>query len=922
MVSTTDEELRQRIADLQRGGVRSPSVARQIQNLQQQLNVRAQTRTDARSSAAATSAPITAAPPLPPPPPPPPPPDYGYYGESFGPDGGGGGDNFAGEVNMATTDPRVQEFLNSPAYRAFQQSQQGMAGTMDMYDSPYFGSMSSGSKGRAQDAAYQNWLSQNYDASGNRIATSNPDPVTGAPVADPNTDTIDASQSTLSPNFSDYVYRMLARGEQAANLPFQSYTGQRFADTQPLLREAFRRYEGLTDPSQFAEATGIARLAAQRAGQMGYTPGQFTADRVSAPGLERFQMAQPQDVAAIRGEAARLGAAPTATGQTGIATTLGAAPTMEGVAAQAARLGAAPQMGAAQMRGPERLGFERVGAERISAPSLRDLQMQAAAPVSAERVGTRDLQAAQTGYRPDLRTFQMQAPSERVTSESFTAPGTAAGYMSPYLQQALAPQLREATRQADIARTGRQARFAQAGAFGGSRQAVEEAEAERNLQQRLADITGTGYQQAFGSAQEQFNREQAARQAAQQANIGTGLTVGQQNLAAQLGVQQLGTQTGLQTALANLTNEQQARVQSEANRLQAQGMNQQQALQAALANQQTQQQANVQNLSAALQTQGLGAQTGMEAQRLNQATGLQALLANQQAGMQTGQFNVQQQQQAALQNAQMEQQARANNMQMLSQYGLKGAELEQQANMLTAQQMQQARAANQQMFGQYGLQQGQLSQQMGLANLANQQAAEMANQQMRGQYGLQQGQFEQAMAQMYPQQYLQAQLANQQAGLTTGQQNLQALLGVQQLGAGQNLQAQLANQQQGLEAQRLGEQSRQFGAGYGMQGLQQQLAAGQLMSGIGAQAGQFGLSGLAGMLGAGGQQQTLAQQPFDFGYQQFQQSQQYPFQQATYMQSLLGGLPLQAAPYNPGTSGFGGALQGLALGAALAGGFK
>lgn len=547
---------------------------------------------------------------------------------------------------------------------------------------------------------------------------------TGAPV-DAATDTIDASQSTLSPNFADYVYRMLARGEQAAGLPFQEYTGERFAGPSELQQQAFRQAAGLTTPSQFEEATGIARLAAQRAGQTSYTPGQFGIERAYAPGLQQFQMRQPSDVSA----------------------------------------------------------------ERISAPSLRDLQMRAAPSVGAERVGTRDIQAAQTGYRPGLQTFQMQAPSERVTAESFTAPGTAAGYMSPYLQQALAPQLREAVRQADIARGSRGARFAQAGAFGGSRQAIEEAEAERNLQTRLADITGTGYQQAFGSAQEQFNREQQARQAAQQANVGTGLTVGQQNLAAQLGVQQLGTQTGLQTALANLTNEQQSRVQSEANRLQASGMNQQQALQAALANQGVQQQAGVQNLSAALQTQGLGAQTGMEAQRLNQATGLQALLANQ------------------------------------------------------------------------------------------------------------------------------------QAGLTTGQQNLQAQLATQQLGSGQNLQAQLANQQYGLQAQNLGEQSRQFGATLGQQGIGQQISAGQLMGGLGQQAGQYGLNALTGILGAGGVQQGFAQQPFDFGYQQFQQSQQYPFQQATYMQSLLGGLPLQATSYSPEGSALGGGLQGLALGAALAGGF-
>lgn len=40
---------------------------------------------------------------------------------------------------------------------------------------------------------------------------------------------LDPSQSTLSPNFDQYVYDMLAKGQAAANLPFQPYTGQRFA---------------------------------------------------------------------------------------------------------------------------------------------------------------------------------------------------------------------------------------------------------------------------------------------------------------------------------------------------------------------------------------------------------------------------------------------------------------------------------------------------------------------------------------------------------------------------------------------------------------------------------------------------------------------------------------------------------------------
>ena len=82
------------------------------------------------------------------------------------------------------------------------------------------------------------------------------------------------------------------------------------------------------------------------------------------------------------------------------------------------------------------------------------------------------------------------------------------------------------------------------------------------------------------------------------------------------------------------------------------------------------------------------------------------------------------------------------------------------------------------------------------------------------------------------------------------------------------------------------------------------------MGGIGQQAGQYGLNALINTLGAGAQQQQLAQQPYDFGYQQFQQSMQYPYQQATYMSSLLSGLPLQAARYTPESSGLSGAIQG------------
>jgi hypothetical protein len=48
-------------------------------------------------------------------------------------------------------------FYKSPEYKSFQNDPANRIGTMDMYDSPYFGSVSSGSLGQAQDAAYRKY---------------------------------------------------------------------------------------------------------------------------------------------------------------------------------------------------------------------------------------------------------------------------------------------------------------------------------------------------------------------------------------------------------------------------------------------------------------------------------------------------------------------------------------------------------------------------------------------------------------------------------------------------------------------------------------------------------------------------------------------------------------------------------------------
>jgi hypothetical protein len=87
-------------------------------------------------------------------------------------------------------------------------------------------------------------------------------------------------------------------------------------------------------------------------------------------------------------------------------------------------------------------------------------------------------------------------------------------YMTPYLQSVLDPQYAAARRQSEIQQQQLQSQYGKAGAYGGSRQGVAEAELQRGLLDRMSGITGAGYNQAFQQAQDQFNTEQAREMAA------------------------------------------------------------------------------------------------------------------------------------------------------------------------------------------------------------------------------------------------------------------------------------------------------------------------------------------------------------------------------------------------------------------------
>jgi hypothetical protein len=496
-------------------------------------------------------------------------------------------------------------------------------------------------------------------------------------------------------------------------------------------------------PGEYDQASNATRRAMQnlqRANYQGsyfgnqfqdpgqFQPGQFNAQQAYAPELRQFQMRGPADVRSQGYDAATMGAAQT--------------------------------------------GYN---------PQLQAFQMGPAERVQSQSVGTPLMSAAQSGFSSrGLQDFQM-GPAERIETQSFAQPGSADAYMSPYMQNVVNIQQREAQRQADIAKTQSNAQAVRAGAFGGSRQAIMDAEAARNLAIQKGDIQATGLQSAFQQAQGQFNTEQQARLAAQQANQQAGLTVGQQNLGARQATQQLGFGADLQTSLANLNASQQANVQNQAAQLQSQGLNAQQAMQAALANQQAGLTVGQQNLASQQATQQLGTQTGMQTALANLSNQQQANVQNQAARNQAMGMNAQQAMQAALANqqsglttGQQNLAAKLGIQQLGSGQNLQAQLANQQFGMTAQQLAEQSR--------QFGAGQNMTAaQQRAQYGLAGQQAAEQSRQ-FGANYGIQANQA--ALG-----------AANQLAGI--GGQRLQGQQGIY------NLQNQFGAQQQALEQQKL-----------------------------------------------------------------------------------------------------------------------
>lgn len=241
--------------------------------------------------------------------------------------------------------------------------------------------------------------------------------------------------------------------------PYSTNVNDYFAGFSPLQQSAQQAAYFMQAPSQFQAGTGLAGAAglgglsaAEQSGLLGQEALGYGAagSQYGDIGAQQALM-RAQQTARQAGQYGRMGAG---FGQQAA----GLAPTAQAFGQEAADIG----MGG--------LGFGALGAG----------------------FGARGAQAAEQGFGAG-EAFARQA----------TSPEATAAYMSPYMQNVVDYQKQQALRDYGIGQQIRKAQAVGAGAFGGSRQAIAEAEAERALGSQLQGIAATGSQKAFEDAQRQ-----------------------------------------------------------------------------------------------------------------------------------------------------------------------------------------------------------------------------------------------------------------------------------------------------------------------------------------------------------------------------------------------------------------------------------
>jgi len=105
------------------------------------------------------------------------------------------------------------------------------------------------------------------------------------------------------------------------------------------------------------------------------------------------------------------------------------------------------------------------------------------------------------------------------TAKTFTDPTAISDYMNPYQQLVVDREKEEAVRQSRKMGQDIGLQAAGSGSLGGYREAIMQAERQRNLEDQLGDIQARGSQQAFDRGRQAFSDDEARRMGAFQGNL-------------------------------------------------------------------------------------------------------------------------------------------------------------------------------------------------------------------------------------------------------------------------------------------------------------------------------------------------------------------------------------------------------------------
>jgi len=247
---------------------------------------------------------------------------------------------------------------------------------------------------------------------------------------------------------------------------------------------------GIQGGAQYGQMGAQAGMQGQQSGLLGQQIGTQGGAYYGGMGANMGQQA-----AGLSNQALGYGQAGYGSGQIGQQLALDAAQRYGAMGAGYGEQGAQLGMTGGQYYGGQGSGY---GASAAALAPQAQQYGQSAADIGrmglrAESLG-QDITGQARGYAAQ------QAAAGQDYARQMTNPYAVQQYMNPYQSAVTDVQVAAAQRQADIAAQGRKSAAARAGAFGGSRQAIENAEANRALATQQDMIRAQGQQAAYDKA--------------------------------------------------------------------------------------------------------------------------------------------------------------------------------------------------------------------------------------------------------------------------------------------------------------------------------------------------------------------------------------------------------------------------------------